>query len=132
LLNNTTAIGETLPTTDRTMNFRVVARDNSSGGGGVVSDDMTVNVNPTGSVFAITSQNSAETWLGQSQQAIFWNVAGTDANGINTANVDIFLSTDGGQTFGTLLASGVANDGSHDITVPNIDTTQARAIFSTM
>ncbi len=126
LLNNTTAVGETLPTTDRTMNFRVVARDNASGGGGVVSDDMTVNVNPTGNVFAITSQNGTETWAGQSQQTVTWNVAGTTTNGINTANVDIFLSTDGGQTFGTLLASGVANDGSHDITVPNVDATEAR------
>lgn len=126
LINGTTSIGETLPTTDRTMNFRVVARDNASGGGGVVSDDTTVNVNPTGEVFSVTSQNNAATWNGSSQQTISWNVAGTTANGIDTANVDIFLSTDGGLTFDTVLANGVANDGSHEITVPNIATTTAR------
>ena len=126
LLNNTTAIGETLPTTDRTMNFRVVVRDNASGGGGVASDDMTVNVNPTGSSFEVTSQNNSTNWQGNSQQTVTWNVAGTDANGINTANVDILMSIDGGMTYNTVIASGVPNDGSHAITVPNIDTTTAR------
>jgi hypothetical protein len=126
LLNGTTSIGETLPTTDRTLNFRVVARDNASGGGGVVSDDITVEVNTTGATFEITSQNSATQWNGGSQQTIFWNVAGTTANGINTANVDIFLSTDGGVTYDTVLAAGVPNDGSHDISVPNILTTNGR------
>ncbi len=126
LANNTTSVGETLPTTDRTMNFRVVVRDNASGGGGVVSDDMTVDVNPTGSSFSVTSQNNATTWQGGTQETITWNVAGTTANGIDTANVDIFFSNDGGLTFDTLLASGVPNDGSHEITVPGIETTDGR------
>jgi hypothetical protein len=125
LLNNTTVVGETLPTTDRTMNFRVVLRDNSSGGGGVVSDDTTVNVNPTGSSFEVTSQNGSTTWLGDSQQTITWNVAGTDSNGIDTADVDILLASDG-IDYNMVLATDVPNDGSHDITVPNIDTTTAR------
>ena len=126
LVNNTTSVGETLPTTDRTMNFRVVARDNSAGGGGVVSDDMTVDVNPTGSAFQVTSQNAGGSWIGNTQETISWDVAGTTGNGINAANVDIFLSTDGGLNYDTLLLAGTPNDGSQAIDVPNIETTQAR------
>ena len=126
LLNNNSVVGETLPTTNRNLNFRVVVRDNQSGSGGVRSDDMVVDVNPTGSAFQVTSQNTSTTWMEGTQQTVTWNVAGTTANGINTANVDIFLSTDGGLNFDTVLASGVSNDGSHTITVPNLPTNNAR------
>ena len=45
---------------------------------------------------------------------------------VSCANVDIYLSTDGGLTYPTLLASNVPNDGSEVITVPNTPTTTAR------
>ncbi len=129
LLNNTTTLGERLPTTNwNTMDFRVVVRDNAAGGGGVADDDMSIQVvdTPGSGGFAITSQNSATTWGPGSQQTVTWNVAGTTGNGINTANVDLFLSTDGGLNFDTVLASGVANNGSATITVPNLPTSNAR------
>jgi len=44
LLNNTTPTGEQLPTLARAMEFRVTARDNRPGGGGINDDDMVVNV----------------------------------------------------------------------------------------
>ncbi len=127
LLANTVPIGEKLPTVAwAAMNFRSVVRDNSAGGGGVASDDMSIQVINTGSFFSVTSQNSATSWIGNSAQTISWNVAGTDANGINTANVDIYLSTDGGLTYPTLLATATPNDGSQAITVPNINSSTAR------
>ncbi len=126
VLTNTTVVGETLPTTDRTMNFRVVVRDNAAGGGGVAVDDTTVDVNPTGTPFMLTSQNTAETWTSGTTQSITWDVAGTTANGIDTPNVDIYLSIDGGLTFGTLLAEGVANNGTTLVVIPNTSTTSAR------
>ena len=126
LLNNTTAVGETLPTTDRTLNFRVVVRDNASGGGGVSDDNIQVNVNPTGAPFRVTSHNVATTWKSGTLRPITWDVAGTISNGINTTRVDIFLSTDGGLTFPIVLARDVPNDGTQYVDVPIANTSAAR------
>ncbi len=127
LINNTTVIGEKLPTVARpSMDFRVTVRDNRSGGGAVNSDDMFVNVVDTGAPFQVTSQNSATSWPANSTQTITWDVAGTTGNGINTANVRILLSTDGGLTYPTVLSASEPNDGSADITVPFQRTTTGR------
>ncbi|MCP4890949.1 MAG: hypothetical protein GY904_30685, partial [Planctomycetaceae bacterium] len=127
LLNNTTAVGETLPTTNRDMDFRVVVRDNTlEPAGGIATDDMTVSVVDTGASFEITSQNGGSTWNGSSAETVTWNVAGTSNAPINTATVDVLFSADGGITFDTVLASSVANDGSQEITVPNTPTTSGR------
>ncbi|HKX85517.1 MAG TPA: GEVED domain-containing protein, partial [Flavobacterium sp.] len=52
-------------------------------------------------------------------------VAGTTANGVNCANVDILISTDGGNTWSTVLAA-TPNDGTQAVTIPNTATTTAR------
>ena len=57
-----------------------------------------------------------------------WDVAGTDANGINASEVDIVLSTDGGETFDEILAQGVPNNGTYDITVPNMPSIGCRVM----
>lgn len=126
LVNNTFAVGEKMPLTTRTLNFRTTVRDNAVGGGGVNTDDMIVNVVNTGSAFAVTSPNTSVTWSGLSVQTVTWNVAGTTGNGINAANVDISLSTDGGLTYPIVLTAGTPNDGSQDIAVPNVSTLNAR------
>ena len=118
--------GEVLPTTTRALKFRVTARDNRSGGGGVEYDLMQINVTDTGAPFAVTAPNGAETWEPNATSTVTWNVAGTATTPINTANVDIHLSTDGGETFPIVLATDVPNDGSHDVTVPAVPTAQAR------
>ncbi|WP_370898361.1 reprolysin-like metallopeptidase [Chryseobacterium gossypii] len=116
---------EALPSVARTLNFRFTVRDNRAGGSGNNSDDMVVTVNGTAGPFNITSQNSATTYAGGSSQTVTWNVAGTTANGVNAANVDILWSTDNGNTWTTLLA-GTPNDGSQAITIPNSSTTTGR------
>ena len=122
LVNGASVIGEQLPTTDwSSMDFRVVVRDNAAGGAAVNTDDMSIEVVDAGSGFAVTSQSTGETWAKGSTQTISWDVAGTTANGIDTANVDIFFASDG-SNYDTVLATGVANDGAHDITVPDVET----------
>ncbi len=82
-------------------------------------------MNGTAGPFSVTSQNSATTYAGGSSQTITWNVAGTTANGVNAANVDILWSTDNGNTWTTLLA-GTPNDGTQAVTIPNVTTTTGR------
>ena len=47
--------GETLPITNRTLNFRLTARDNRANGGGVNTADMAVTVIENGTGFAVTA-----------------------------------------------------------------------------
>ena len=119
----TCVVGERLPTVNRTMNFRVSVRDRR---GGVADAGTTVTVNASAGPFVVNTQNTATGWQGNSVQTITWNVANTNAAPVNTANVNIRLSTDGGQTFPIMLSPNTPNDGTEAITIPNIATTTAR------
>ncbi|HEX7870662.1 MAG TPA: GEVED domain-containing protein, partial [Chryseobacterium sp.] len=116
---------EALSNVSRTYNFRFTVRDNRAGGSGNNSDDAVITVNGTAGPFSVSSQNTATTYSGGTSQTITWNVAGTTANGVNAANIDILWSTDGGNTWTTLL-SGTPNDGSQAVTIPNTSTTTGR------
>ncbi len=127
ILNNTQTIGEILPTYTRTLTFRLIVRDNRVGGGGVDYAQMTaINVTSTAGPFIVTQPNTAVTWQGNTTYSITWNVANTSVAPVNVTQVNILLSTDGGNTFTTTLASNTSNDGSEDIFLPNIPTTTAR------
>ena len=110
---------ETLPTVSRTLNFRLTARDNKISGGANNTDDVVVTVNGVAGPFTVDSQNTNESYAVGTSQVINWSVAGTTANGVNCANVDILLSTDGGQTFPIILAAATPNDGTQNIIIPN-------------
>ena len=113
---------ETLPNVARTMNFALTARDNNVPNGGQTSrQDMVVTFNGTAGPFKVTSQATDNIiWLPNQTQTITWDVAGTTAAPINTANVKILLSTDGGYTYNTVLLASTPNDGSQAITVPTV------------
>jgi hypothetical protein len=119
---------EAVPNVARNLNFRLTVRDNRIGGATNNSDDMQVTVNGTAGPFIVNSPNTNVTWNAGTVETVTWNVAGTTGNGVNAANVDIFLSTDGGDTYPITLASSVTNDGSHDIVVPNSQGTQNRVM----
>jgi hypothetical protein len=121
----TEIVVEALPSVARTMNFRLTVRDNRVGGSGNKSDDMIVTVNATAGPFTVNSPNTAVSFVGGSSQTITWSVAGTTANGVNCANVDILLSTNGGTTWNNLLAS-TPNDGTQAVTIPNTPGTTNR------
>ncbi|MFE3869743.1 reprolysin-like metallopeptidase [Flavobacterium sp. ZS1P70] len=110
---------EALSSVARTLNFRLTVRDNHAGGPANNSDDAIITVNATAGPFTVSAPNTAVSYVGGSSQTITWNVAGTTANGVNTANVDILLSTDGGTTFPVTLLAATPNDGTQAVTIPN-------------
>ena len=128
IINNTTTIGEVLPSYARSLFFRVTARDNRTGGGGVyhIDDTVKVTVVNTTNGFSVTSPNTNVTWFAGGTATVTWNVSSTSASPINCANVDIFLSTDGGNTYPITLLAGTPNDGTQTITVPSNITSSAR------
>ncbi|HEY0556037.1 MAG TPA: zinc-dependent metalloprotease family protein [Thermoanaerobaculia bacterium] len=129
ILSNTPTFGESMSTRNRTMTFRMTARDNRVGGGGVNYASTTVTINAAAGPFAVTQPNTAVSWFGNSTRTVTWNVANTTAAPVSCANVAIDLSTDGGTTFSPLLAS-TANDGSEVVTIPNTPSSQARVRVS--
>ena len=110
---------EAIPNVARTLNFRLTVRDNRASGSANNSDDMVVTVNATAGPFTVSSPNTAVSYVGGSSQTITWAVAGTTANGVNCANVDILLSADGGNTYPVTLLAGTPNDGTQTVTIPN-------------
>lgn len=114
-----------LPGVSRALNFRLTARDSQSGGGGVGSDTMRLEVVGDAGPFAVTSPNTSLTWTPGNPQTITWSVNSTSSPPINCAKVNILFSADEGVTYG-MLVRNTANDGAEMITVPNITTTKAR------
>lgn len=120
---------EVLPSVTRTMNFRVVVRDNAPSGGCNDHLDMTVNVVGTAGPFVVTTPNNAGlTLVGNSNYGVSWNVANTNVAPISCGTVNILISYDGGTTFPDTLASNVANDGNESVLIPNIGTNQGLII----
>jgi len=129
---------ETLSTVPREFTFALTVRDNSIGGGGVAYRDMTVTVvdndgddNKEGA-FAVTSQSLGNVYIAGSPRIVTWEVAGTDQAPISVSNVSITMSTDGGLTYPYSLAETTANDGSHEIVLPDVVTNTGRIRVSAL
>jgi predicted Zn-dependent protease len=120
---------EVVPSVAREMNFSLVVRDNATGGGNSARDDMkvtTVDITP----FTVDGPSTNEEWLVGSNQTLNWVVGATDQAPVNTQNVTILLSTDGGVTFPITLAANTPNDGSEAFVVPNNTTSSARIMIA--
>ncbi|MGI4885424.1 MAG: reprolysin-like metallopeptidase [Janthinobacterium lividum] len=119
VVGNVQTIGERLPTYARRLHFRLVARDNRAGGGGVDYDSTSVAVIGTAGPFRVQQPNAAGTqWQPGTNAAVAWDVAGTAGAPIGAAQVDILLSTDGGYTYPTVLLAGAPNTGAATVAVP--------------
>lgn len=124
-------VGEVMATYARSVKFRCTVRDNRASGGGVIYSPfvVTVNVINTTVPFAITAPNTTGiSWIAGTTHTVTWNVAATDVTPINTANVNIYLSTDNGTSFPINIATAVPNNGSYSFTVPNNPTANARVM----
>jgi hypothetical protein len=122
---------EALSSVARTLNFRVTVRDNAPYSptlpeiGQTQFADVAVTVNATAGPFAVTAPNTAVSWGASTAQTVTWSVNNTNVAPIDCAAVNILLSTDGGNTFSTLL-SNTPNDGTEVVTLPSTLSTTAR------
>lgn len=130
LAGNLTPTWEVVPSVARTLDFTLTVRDNQTPNGGqTATEDMSVIVSSIAGPFMVTSQNEDNvSWNQGEQQTITWDVSGTTTAGVNTTNVNILLSLDGGATFNTVLAANTPNDGSETITVPDVEGAFCRII----
>lgn len=126
---NLTPTWEVTPSVGRTMNFSFMVRDNDIQGGQTADDLMQVTVDGGSGPFTVTSQTTGVTWDEGTTETITWNVANTTAAPVSAANVDIFLSVDGGLTYPFTLATGVPNNGSANIVVPSGATTPVARVM---
>lgn len=113
LLNKTTVIGELLPTTDRTMDFTLLTRDNK---GGVAQDNTTITTVNTGKPFTVLSQLTQTTLSANQSIDVTWDVANTAQPPISCSQVDIGLIDYSGML--TTLISNTLNDGSQSLIIP--------------
>ncbi len=127
ILNNEIYKAEILPAYTRDVTLRFVARDNRPDGGGVGWADVAFKAWGEAGPFLVTSPNAtSDVWRIGEFVNVTWDVANTQLAPVNCKTVNIRLSTDGGQTYPITLASGVTNDGSQDVLVPNNLTNSAR------
>jgi len=126
-VRNSTTIGESLPAYGREMNFRLTARDNRAGGGGVCFDESVVTVNDNSGPFVVTFPSATGiSWEAGTVHTVSWDIANTNNSPVNCANVSIQLSVDSGYSFAITLVANTPNDGNEQITVPANITTKAR------
>jgi hypothetical protein len=108
------------------MHFRLTARDNNPGAGGVGHADTTVTVVPTAGPFLVTRPTAGGGLERNTTETITWDVAKTNLPPLNVANVKISLSTDGGLTYPYVLAASTPNDGSQAVTMPDVFSSTVR------
>lgn len=115
---------EVLPNKSRVLTFKLTVRDNNVEAAGVVWDEYKVDVSDTAGPFKITyPEKDVKFKVGQ-LVTVAWDVANTDKAPINCQKVNIYASYSsalrGDDPNLVPLALGVANDGEHDIIIPNI------------
>lgn len=117
---------EKLPFAEREINMRLLARDNNPYAGGFSYANIQLAVAGDAGPFRITSQDEAVIWETSTNETVSWDVANTThPEGVNCAVVDIYLSIDGGENFNIVLAEAIANDGTENIVVPIVPTSNA-------
>ncbi|WP_131327869.1 reprolysin-like metallopeptidase [Chryseobacterium vrystaatense] len=108
---------ESVSSVARNLNFNVTLRTNNPVDPQTNKDAMVVTVNAAAGPFQVTAPVFGQSLSSGGTVNVTWDVANTNQAPINTANVNIKLSKDGGQTF-TVIAANTPNDGSEEIVIP--------------
>lgn len=106
LLGNKRVAGETLPSTDRTMNFQLAVYD---GHHSPSLDRVSIDVVNYGEGFKLHSP--ASHYIQNTTVNITWDTANTQYAPVNCPSVDLTLSTNGGKDFDTVIAKNIPNSG---------------------
>lgn len=117
------AQGEKAPDTARSLKFKLTVRAILAGKGSFNYPDDILTLNavttPTKGGFKVTSQSATGiSYTGGSTQTVTWDKAGTDASPVSTANVDMYMSFDGGYTWPAYIGN-FHNTGTASITIAN-------------
>ncbi len=136
---------ESVSSVARTLNFTFTARDNHAGGGQTATDASIITVNATGGAFSVSSQSTTGiSYAGNSTQTVTWVPGSTASAPFNSPTVDILLTTNASTaietynattpttpnpTTWTTIASGVPNNGSYVVTLPNVTASTATCRF---
>lgn len=123
ILSNSQTTGEILPSYSRDLTFRLTVRDQN---GGVHSSDIAFEATDISGPFQVTHPNTQLNLTAGFIEEVEWDVANTTSFPVNCQEVDIYFSTDGGQTFPHLLADNVPNDGQEFVVYPDITTSVGR------
>lgn len=124
-LDNLYDYAEVLACNSRNINFKLAVRD---GNGGVGYDNVKITVDSGSGPFTVTAFNSAQTVVPGSYP-FSWEVANTNQTPINCHSVNISLLTFNPlvTTYKeTLLSANEINDGSSQITIPDLSSSKAR------
>ena len=115
---------ERIPQVAREMTMRFTVKD---GAGGVQSDDIVVTVDGNSGPFEVVSPNGGEQ-VGQTK-TVEWDPGFTEQAPVSAAMVEIYLSTDDGQTFDQLIDT-VDNIGFATVNFPpGIQSEEARLMI---
>ncbi len=129
LANNGPFTWEVVPSVARTMAFRVTVHDDYTVGGCSDYVNTTVTFDVSAGPFVLTYPSATGiVWNAMTTQTVTWNVANTTNANVNCQNVNIYLSTDGGWNYPVVLATGVPNNGSANVSVPNLPNTTSRVM----
>lgn len=122
ILTGFNVVGELLPTYNRNLRFRLTLRDGSA----VSFQQIQLSVDADAGPFVITYPTQGVVMRSGTITRITWNVANTDAGSINCKEVDIYLSTDNGTTWGHYLGRRPNNGEALVIIPPGLSTSVAR------
>lgn len=132
LAGNLNAQYEKSPTVARAMKFKCTYRNIRNNNGCITIPDETITVNAvatsTTAGFKVTSQGTAVTYTGGGTETVTWDVVGTNAAPVNAANVDIYMSPNGGSSWNYFVGT-FPNTGTASITVPNPPSNVTNARF---
>jgi hypothetical protein len=138
LITQQADIGETLPQSSRTLNFRLTVRDGESG---VANDDIAIQVDGDQGPFRITGGdlNRSSTYTGGSSRTLVWATAGTQAScpivrvsllSLSSGNPPATFCNSRDSGFEELSLGEFPNRGGVSIVLPDITVERARVMLS--